>query len=138
MRNSPRSTSASASRRRAGFTLIELLVSVVIIGVLASFAILGFTNTKGKASMAAMKSDLRNLAQVQEGYFAQNSTYTNDLVVLLAPRSPGVALTIVEADSSGWSATTRHPNAPNVTCALYYGAAAQLAPATAEGSIRCQ
>ena len=122
----------------AGFTLIELLIVVVILGILAAIVFPQFRNTTGKAAGAAMKSDLRNLAQVEEGYFAQNSTYTNDLVVLLAPRSPGVTLTVVQADSAGWAATATHPNARNVTCALFYGAASPVAPATAGGVVRCQ
>ncbi len=52
-----------------GFTLIELLIVTVIIGVLASIAIPKFSNTKQKAHMAAMKSDLRNLMTAQENYF---------------------------------------------------------------------
>ena len=56
-------------RTRRGFTLIELLIVVVIIGILAAFAIPKFQSTKGKANAATLKSDLRNLATAQEAYF---------------------------------------------------------------------
>src|SRR2546423_4714247 len=60
-------------RNRKGFTLIELLIVVVIIGILAAIAIPKFANTKDKAYVAAMKSDLRNLATYEEQYAADNN-----------------------------------------------------------------
>ena len=62
---------------RKGFTLIELLIVVVIIGILAAIAIPKFANTKEKAYLASMKSDLRNMATVEEGYFSDFQVYTN-------------------------------------------------------------
>src|SRR5688500_20297094 len=58
---------------KKGFTLIELLIVVVIIGILAAIAIPKFANTKEKAYVAAMKSDLRNLATYEEQYAADNN-----------------------------------------------------------------
>src|SRR5207247_9806546 len=57
---------------RKGFTLIELLIVVVIIGILAAIAIPKFANTKEKAYLASMKSDLRNLVTAEEAYFADS------------------------------------------------------------------
>ena len=62
-------------RNRKGFTLIELLIVVVIIGILAAIAIPKFANTKEKAVLASMKSDLRNLVTAQEAFFSDNQTY---------------------------------------------------------------
>ena len=63
---------------RKGFTLIELLIVVVIIGILAAIAIPKFANTKEKAYLASMKSDLRNMATVEEGYFSDFQVYTTN------------------------------------------------------------
>src|SRR6266498_2970252 len=58
---------------RKGFTLIELLIVVVIIGILAAIAIPKFANTKEKAYLASMKSDLRNLVTAEESYAADSA-----------------------------------------------------------------
>ncbi|HVZ49051.1 MAG TPA: prepilin-type N-terminal cleavage/methylation domain-containing protein, partial [Gemmatimonadaceae bacterium] len=68
---------------KKGFTLIELLIVVVIIGILAAIAIPKFANTKEKAYIASMKSDLRNLITAQEAYFSDNnSTYASSTTAL--------------------------------------------------------
>ena len=61
-----------------GFTLIELLIVVVIIGILASIAIPKFGNTKEKAYLASMKSDLRNLATAEEAFLFDSLYYTTN------------------------------------------------------------
>lgn len=122
---------------RNGFTLIELLVVVVIIGVLAAIAIPKFTNTKQKAHMAAMKSDLRNLITAQEEYYYDNTTYTTDQAAMSHTSSAGVTLTITVAAGPpvGFSATSLHPGTAE-TCAIFINVAA-VAPAVTEGEPKC-
>ena len=80
---------------RKGFTLIELLIVVVIIGILAAIAIPKFANTKSKAYITAMKSDLRNLVTAEEAFFSDSSKYTAVLGQLKYQNSTGtVAPTI--------------------------------------------
>jgi prepilin-type N-terminal cleavage/methylation domain-containing protein len=124
---------------RQGFTLIELLIVVVIIGILAAVAIPKFSATKGKAYVATMKSDLKNLASAQEAYYYDNSIYYDGVIpdpAIPFSASIGVAVNIVSADVAGWSATSSYAGIPNI-CAVYVGTAAPPAPATIEGSPAC-
>ena len=126
--------------RRRGFTLIELLIVVVIIGILVALAIPKFGNTKGKAVAAGMKSDLRNLASAQEGYWVEFRTYYGGVV----PNQPtfafrptaGVSVTIVSASDAGWSASATAPGTP-LTCVIYYGSAPPIPPAVTDGAVAC-
>lgn len=123
---------------RLGFTLVELMVCVLIVGLLAAFAVPRFANTTGKANVAAVKSDLHHLAQAQEAYFHERQAYAPNAGLLGVAPSRGVVLTIVGATATGWSAQAVHPAAVPVTCAVFYGQAAALAPATREGVVACR
>jgi len=101
---------------KKGFTLIELLIVVVIIGILAAIAIPKFSNTKEKAYVAAMKSDLRNLATYEEQYAADNNgAYfggTATSAATLQGFSPSQNVTITVTSIAGpppsWTATAVH------------------------------
>jgi prepilin-type N-terminal cleavage/methylation domain-containing protein len=134
----PNPVSFMRRTRRSGFTLIELLIVVVIIGILASMAIPKFQATKGKASFAAMKSDLHNLTTAEEAYFYDHSQYSASLTAVNFTPSHGDALVIGEATATGWSATSSNPDSYPHFCALFIGTAAPVAPATAAGVVACQ
>lgn len=110
------------SNRRA-FTLIELLIVVVIIGILASIAIPKFANTKEKAYIASMKSDLRNLTSAMEAYYHDNNssyaTSTTDLSTNFRPSS-GITVTMGTVTATGWAATAAHTTTTK-TCSLTVG-----------------
>ena len=95
-------------RNTKGFTLIELLIVVVIIGILAAIAIPKFANTKEKAYIASMKSDLRNLVTAEEAYFADNTTYTTALSTTQFDASQGVTYSVTHASGTGWEGTATH------------------------------
>jgi type IV pilus assembly protein PilA len=101
---------------KKGFTLIELLIVVVIIGILAAIAIPKFASTKDKAYVAAMKSDLRNLATYEEQYAADNNgAYFGGSATMAAPlqgfspsQNVSITVTNVAGPPSSWTATATH------------------------------
>jgi type II secretion system protein G len=98
---------------RKGFTLIELLIVVVIIGILAAIAIPKFANTKSKAYITAMKSDLRNLVTAEEAFFADSSAYTSTITLLKYQNSTGVNAPTIVAQPGYWTATVTHTQLPS-------------------------
>ena len=91
---------------RKGFTLIELLIVVVIIGILAAIAIPKFAQTREKAYVSAMQSDLRNLATEQEIYYSDHFTYGTTTQVGFTPSS---RVTVTAAGSSlTWAGAATH------------------------------
>lgn len=126
--------------RQGGFTLIELLIVVVIIGLLAAIAIPKFVNTKGKTFAATMKSDLRNLATVQENEFFETATYYNGAVpnvgVLDYQPSQNVTIVLANVSAAGWAATATHTLTP-ATCYIYVGNGGPFNLANVEGEVRC-
>ena len=139
---------------RKGFTLIELLIVVVIIGILAAIAIPKFANTKEKAVLASMKSDLRNMVTAEEGFFSDNQTYSKVLAAAQANTAAGGAcggtvaftpssgntITIGGCDAGGWDATATNATLKGTiqTCGIYVGSGtAPNAAVKAEGAPAC-
>ena len=121
-------------RAKKGFTLIELLIVVVIIGILAAIAIPKFANTKEKAYVASMKSDLRNLVTAQEAYFSDNNSMyaasTTNLGTNYKP-STGITVTIANSTGTGWAATATSVSTAK-TCTITLGSGS-----TQEGDPLC-
>lgn len=144
---------------RKGFTLIELLIVVVIIGILAAIAIPKFANTKQKAMVASMKSDLRNMVTAEEAFFSDNNTYSTTLgltqvnggtpggacggTVAFTPTA-GNTVVVGACGADGWNATVTNPAVTGTpsTCGVFIGdpatyAGAVLVPVPQEGAPGC-
>ncbi|MEO7362991.1 MAG: prepilin-type N-terminal cleavage/methylation domain-containing protein [Gemmatimonadaceae bacterium] len=124
------------SSTRAGFTLIEILIVVAIIGLLAAIAIPKFTETKSRAYITVQRSDLSNLMLQQELFYNNAQAYAPTAAQAGITPSAGVTLSVLEANGTGWSASTMHAGTA-VRCAVYYGLAATVAPASQPGVIDC-
>lgn len=120
---------------RKGFTLIELLIVVVIIGLLAAIAIPKFQDTRGRAHISTMQSDLKNLSTMQENYYVLHNGYGTDPNAIGFNPSANITIDILEGTKQGWSAKATHPAG---SCVVFYGQAAPVAPATREGVIVCE
>jgi type IV pilus assembly protein PilA len=124
---------------RKGFTLIELLIVVVIIGILAAIAIPKFANTKSKAYITAMKSDLRNLVTAEEAYFADSSKYTGTLTDLKFQSSTGVSAPTIVPGAGYWTATVTHSQLPATQpCGISINTTNPVITGAAEGEPACK
>jgi len=104
---------------------------VTILGILATIAILRFAGTKEGATVASMKSDLRNLATAQEEFFSEQQAYaaavgpTKTTTTAAFGPSEANLLTLSSVSISGWAAEETNPalKGPITKCGIYFGSA---------------
>jgi type IV pilus assembly protein PilA len=119
-------------RNRKGFTLIELLIVVVIIGILAAIALPKFGETRQRAYVSAMQSDLRNMQTSQEMHYSNPATEYTYWSGTLLPNDPdpvlgftassGVTIVVDNAEPvDGYTATASHEANNQLGCRLIVG-----------------
>ncbi len=127
----------AVSRRSRGFTLIELLMVIVIIGILVTVLIPRYASARDRAYVAAMTSELRNLATAQESYYYDYSVYAPSVGLLPAYNpTTGTSVVIYAATQGGWSGSASSTNTSR-RCFVFFGSAAPIGPTTQEGLVAC-
>ena len=95
--------SRPSTRSSGGFTLVELAVLIIVISVLAAFAVPRFRDSAERTKAKEAFAYLSSLRAAQERYAARNGTYAGDLEALdlEAAAPPCYRLGEIEAGASG-------------------------------------
>jgi len=103
---------------RKGFTLIELLIVVVIIGILAAIAIPRFGETRERAYVSAMQSDINQLRTAMEMCYQDDFSYDGcdgGIEGEATGYTNGVILDI-DAGEQSWSVDATHTASDSWSC----------------------
>ena len=93
--------------------------------------------THEKASMAAMKSNLRNLAAAQIVYFDERGMYGSSIQQIDARIASDVRIVLTHVSATGYRATASHDSLPGVRCYAVVGSAATADDDNGEGFPWC-
>ena len=98
--------------RQAGFTLVELAVVIIVIGVLAAFAVPRFRDSVERSKASEAFNYLSSVRAAQERFAARQGTYSDDLTRLdIALTDPqyfsvgGVEAGVTSSLEDSWSLT---------------------------------
>lgn len=118
--------------------IVATILFVLLWVALVAISVPRFGETRDRAYLAAMRSDLRNLQTAQEIYYGdENYTYAGDLRTLQFIESEGVTIGVVSYDTAGFGATATHVALPEARCSVYVGADHAVGPATEPGVVTC-
>jgi prepilin-type N-terminal cleavage/methylation domain-containing protein len=104
-------------RNGRGFTVLELLVVILILGILATMAIMYLLGYREKAYVAALASDLTSAYDASIQYYADNPSGSVTMNIITAygyRQSEDVHLTVVDGSAEFLSITATHPGVQGV------------------------
>jgi general secretion pathway protein G len=86
MRQMPCRSSRRGASTSRGFTLIEVLIVMLIIVILASVSLALYSNSVTQANEAVLRTDLFQLREALDQYYADKNKYPASLEVLVEER----------------------------------------------------
>jgi type IV pilus assembly protein PilA len=98
-----------AKGHSAGFTLVELMVVVVIVGVLAMLAVVGYRKLVQSAHVSEATGMVNNIRVAQEAYHAETQQYANispDLVHFYPRATPAYGVQTAWGAACGGQCTS--------------------------------
>ncbi len=116
-------TGRSARARESAFTLIEMMIVVVIVGVLATLAVVGYRKIIQSSHVSEATNTVQSIRVAQEAYHAETQQYANvslDIVTSWYP-SATPTRTLVSmwggpcatcTQPTGWSTLPLHIDGP--------------------------
>jgi hypothetical protein len=82
------------------------------------------TGAEAEAAFDQIRRTLRSLVAAEQGFYAENGTYTEDLARLRFRPSGETQVRLLWVSRRGWAASGTHPALPGRDCVTFVGAAA--------------
>lgn len=121
-----------------GFTLIELIIVAVILTVLASVALVRYSNVMEKARSAEAYSVLSDIVSAENGYFVENNAYTSTITQLdryeAVPQSSNFDFEVSSTDANSGYASAKGKGSAQHSYGMCLKSAKKNASACAAGS----
>lgn len=68
--------------KRRGFTIVELIIVIVVIGILATIAIVSYSGTQNRAKKSSYEATAQQVKMKLGEYFTDNNRYPQDMTAV--------------------------------------------------------